>query len=117
MDNWIDKHSINCCVCDKLIDEREAISFIGSSEYCQEHHEMVVTLTRQLCDHLTETSIYSVYVDDNETEIMYHNVNEDWADTLPMDDALAMLKEALDTVHMTPQRYLTWHTLSTLIGA
>ena len=118
---WIDRHSINCCICDKLIDEREALSFIGAGSYCAEHHPEIVKLAHKLCRYINQAGTnIRVYVDDNKTELMHHDITGDWADTLPMDDALDMLRQAILTpggnLVENPGAMRVWANLRDAIG-
>lgn len=39
MNNWIDKHSIDCSLCGKLFDERDAVRLYPEGQCCQECFE------------------------------------------------------------------------------
>lgn len=112
MSSWIDRHSINCCICDELIDEREAIAITGGGSFCGVHHQEIVYRLRKLCKYLRQATTRNIVLDDNETEIIE---TDDDCYTIPLDDALAMLREHITTDRTQPG-YVLWKSLTSLIG-
>ena len=52
MSNWVDKHSVNCCICEKLFDERDGIQMWDEGTVCPDCLTKAETgeNVMQLCD-------------------------------------------------------------------
>ena len=115
---WIDKHSINCCLCENLIDEREAMQIIGGGSYCEEHHKWVVGRLKELCKHLEQATEHRICLDDNTTEL--NDLDDGCLTVVGLDDAVEELRQALNgelpeqPTYVNITAYTVWQDLKLL---
>lgn len=105
MPRWTDRHSINCCICENLIDEREAMSIAGGGSYCSEHHNMIEALIYKLCAKLRMRG-HSFYFETDINEIL-----DFCGDTIYLDDALAKLHKIAHTSFYSVEWHREAHSL------